>query len=146
MAPPGWVLGTVRATVLLDTDVLSFLLKRDSRAGLYQPHLLGKIPAVSFMTVAEIYQWMLVSQWGEARRAEVETRLRHYVVIPYDKRLSYLWAEVSVQRRRKGRPISCNDAWIAATALRFGMPLITHNGSDYEDIAGLAVITEAEAR
>jgi len=26
-----------------------------------------------------------------------------------------------------GRPIECGDAWIAATAIRYGLPLLTHN-------------------
>lgn len=130
-------------SVLLDTDVLSFLLKRDTRADLYRPHLVGKIPALSFMTVAQIYQWVLLRSWGEGRRAELETTLRNYVVIPFDNRLCRLWAEVSVHRQRIGRQISCSDAWIAATALRFNIPLITHNGNDFTGIEGLVVISKA---
>lgn len=40
--------------VVLDTDVLSYLFKRDTRARSYRPHLLGKTIYVSFMTVAEL--------------------------------------------------------------------------------------------
>lgn len=130
-------------TVLLDTDVLSFLMKRDTRADFYLRHLVGKIPALSFMTVAEVYQWEVLRGWGERRKAELDATLRNYVVIPFDNQLCRLWAEVSVQRQRMGRPISCNDAWIAATALRFYIPLITHNGSDFTGIEGLMVICEA---
>ena len=39
--------------VLLDTNIVSFLLKGDSRAKSYAPHLRGRILAISFMTVAE---------------------------------------------------------------------------------------------
>ncbi len=41
-------------TVLLDTDVVSFLLKGDSRAEAYVPHLQDRRLALSFMTVAEL--------------------------------------------------------------------------------------------
>ena len=52
------------ATVILDTDVVSFLFKGDTRAEAYRIHLRGKTLALSFMTVAELYQWALVRNWG----------------------------------------------------------------------------------
>jgi tRNA(fMet)-specific endonuclease VapC len=39
---------------VIDTDVVSFLFKRDTRAELYRPHLVGRRIVVSFMTVAEL--------------------------------------------------------------------------------------------
>ena len=41
-------------TVLIDTDVLSFLFKQDTRAELYRPHLQQALALISFMTVAEL--------------------------------------------------------------------------------------------
>jgi predicted nucleic acid-binding protein len=35
------------------------------------------------------------------------------------------------------------DAWIAATAMLYGVPLITHNPADYTAVVGLQIITEA---
>jgi predicted nucleic acid-binding protein len=35
------------------------------------------------------------------------------------------------------------DAWIAATALEVGAPLVTHNRRHFEEVAGLVVISEA---
>jgi tRNA(fMet)-specific endonuclease VapC len=43
--------------VLLDTDVVSFILKGDTRAAGYMPLLTGNHLALSFMTVAELFQW-----------------------------------------------------------------------------------------
>jgi hypothetical protein len=43
------------ATVLLDTDVVSFLFKGDSRGAAYAPLLRGNRLALSFMTVAELF-------------------------------------------------------------------------------------------
>ena len=39
---------------LVDTDVVSFTFKRDTRHHLYRPHLDGKLLSLSFMTVAEL--------------------------------------------------------------------------------------------
>jgi len=53
------------------------------------------------------------------------------------------WAEVMVAARRAGRRLETADAWIAATAVLYNAPLITHNASDYLGVPGLQVITEA---
>jgi tRNA(fMet)-specific endonuclease VapC len=39
-------------------------------------------------------------------------------------------------------PIAPADAWIAATAIVYRAPLITHNRKHFEGIAGLKVISE----
>jgi tRNA(fMet)-specific endonuclease VapC len=43
--------------------------------------------------------------------------------------------------QRSGRPISPQDAWIAATAKRYGIGIITHNPSDFEPISDLQIIS-----
>jgi predicted nucleic acid-binding protein len=40
-----------------------------------------------------------------------------------------------------GRRIDCADAWVAATALLCGAPLITHNRNDYLGVPGLSLIS-----
>ncbi len=130
------------STVVVDTDVVSFLLKGDTRAQLYRPHLQGQVLALSFMTVAELYQWAYSRNWSRRRLAWLEERLRAYTIVPYDAELCRRWAAICVERQRLGRPISVQDAWIAATALRHGCPVITHNRDDFAHIAGLTVISE----
>lgn len=51
--------------MVVDTDVVSYLFKRDSRAEAYRPHLTGRLLVVSFMTVAELDRWALERDWGE---------------------------------------------------------------------------------
>ena len=41
-------------TVLVDTDVISFLFKKDSRDFLYKPYLKGKLTAIAAQTYAEL--------------------------------------------------------------------------------------------
>ena len=130
-------------TTIVDTDVVSFLFKGDTRAQLYRPHLQGKTLALSFMTVAELYQWAYIRNWGEQKLTRLEEQLRAYVIVPYDNELCKQWATICVERQRLGRPISVQDAWIAATALRHGCPLVTHNRDDFANITGLTVISEA---
>ena len=44
---------------VVDTDVVSFFFKGDTRAALYRPHLVGQFLLISFMTVAELDRWSL---------------------------------------------------------------------------------------
>ncbi len=129
--------------VVVDTDVVSFLFKGDSRASAYRQHLEGYTLALSFMPVAELYQWAYQRAWGETAVLRLEERMRTYVIIPYDAALCRWWAQVSVTRRQAGRPISVQDGRVAATALHCNCPLVTHNRADFLDIPGLHVISEA---
>ena len=53
------------SSVVLDTDVWSFLFKGDSRAEQYRPYLEDNVLCISFQTVAELYQWIETAGWGE---------------------------------------------------------------------------------
>jgi tRNA(fMet)-specific endonuclease VapC len=122
----------------VDTSVISYLLKGHSLAPLYWKHLGGRLLCISFMSVAELYRWPLIRNWEERRVAALQEHLRNYVVLPYDDAMSWEWARIM---SRKGHPISVADAWIAATAVRHGLPLVTHNARHFQFIDGLEIIT-----
>ncbi len=129
-------------SVLLDTDVFSFFFKKDSRRELYAHAVESRRPCLSSMSVAELKRWALVRKWGRRQRERLVQALRHYVILPCDDLMADRWAEISVLRERLGHPISCGDCWIAASALRYGIPLATHNGSHFAGIPGLIVICQ----
>jgi predicted nucleic acid-binding protein len=52
-------------------------------------------------------------------------------------------AEVIVAAQASGYPIECADAWIAATALFYDLPVVAHNRSDYRGVSGLAVVSRS---
>lgn len=124
---------------LVDTNVVSYLLKQDTRAELYRKHLEGCRLYVSFMTIAEIYHWTLERQWSRSRTEAVRRRLSAYRTLTYDDAMAWKWAEIMAI---KGHPIAPGDAWIAASALRHGMALVTHNRSDFQHVPNLTVISE----
>jgi tRNA(fMet)-specific endonuclease VapC len=129
--------------VLLDTDVFSFALKRDTRAANYATDIAGARVCLSFQTVAELRLWALLRRWGQARTTSLEASLAKCIVLPYDDALAGRWAQITADRHRLGRPIQCGDAWIAATAMRHNLVLLTHNAADYADIAGLRIVSHA---
>jgi tRNA(fMet)-specific endonuclease VapC len=127
--------------IVLDTNVVSYLFKRDTRAALYRPHLAGRLPVISFMTMAELDAWAEVNHWGQKQRERLERFLAGYVIHFADRELCRLWAGVFAEARTKGRPIQTADAWIAATALLYGVSLLTHNSGDYTGVDRLQIIT-----
>jgi len=117
------------------------LFKGDSRAHNYRGHMTGRLLGISFMTLAELDRWSLDRNWGRVRKAELETYLSKYTILPVTRELCSWWAKVSWEARKKGRPIQAADAWIAASALYYQVPLITHNASDYTMLGGLELLT-----
>lgn len=112
--------------LLIDTDIASFIFKGSDYASPYIPLLSGHELALSFMTIAELFQWAILRQWGDRRLAQLEQYLSNYLVIPVDQPLCRAWAQVRAERQSVGQVISPQDAWIAATALRHDLPLVTH--------------------
>ena len=128
--------------VVLDTDVASFLFKNDSRAQAYLKHLQDRQWLISFMTEAELEQWALLSNWQAKRIDWLRLFLSRFVIVPSSRDLVLTWANAMVVSRRMGRRMEAADAWIAATAVLYGAPLITHNAEDYRGVPGLQMITE----
>jgi tRNA(fMet)-specific endonuclease VapC len=123
--------------IVLDTDVVSFLFKADTRAQIYLPQLQDRQWFISFMTEAELEQWALLANWSEKRVVWLRLFLSRFVVVPSSHDLVLKWAEAMVAARRNGRRIETADAWIAATALLYDAPLLTHNKADYLGVPGL---------
>jgi tRNA(fMet)-specific endonuclease VapC len=130
-------------SVLLDTDVASYLFKNSPRAKPFRPLLKSKRPALAFVSVAELFKWTLKRRWGPQKVAQLEVALRRYVVIPYDRELAWAWARVVAACEGAGRPIAPSDAWVAAAALRHDIPPVTNNLKHYEaaeSLCGLKVL------
>jgi tRNA(fMet)-specific endonuclease VapC len=127
-------------TVVLDTNVVSYLMKGGALDEKYRPHLEGKITAISFMTVAELFEGGYRKGWPKSEFDRLRDHLRDYVVIPYSQEIIETYARI--RAIRKHQTIAVDDAFIAATALSEGCSLITHNPRDFQNIPGLVIITE----
>ena len=130
-------------SVLLDTDVLSYLFKQDTRGESYRRPLEGKLGVISFMTVAELGLWANIRSWGANRRAEMSAFLEPYTVIHSDSELAYMWAAIRSEVMRSGHHIDTADCWIAATARLHNIPLLTHNKNHFLHVPHLTTISES---
>lgn len=129
--------------LLLDPDVASFLFKRSPHAQRFRPLIQGRQLALSFMSVAELYKWTIKRNWGPQKLRQLEGTLRRYVVVPFDNDLAWAWARISAVCEENGQTISTADAWIAATANRHNLELVTNNLSHFaaaEQLRGLRLV------
>jgi tRNA(fMet)-specific endonuclease VapC len=126
--------------LLLDTNIVSFIFKGDNRLQPYELYLKENILSISFMTVAELFQWASIRNWSVKRIIQMEKTLDNYLIFPCDIELCRQWGKVRAACRAVGYAISPQDAWIAATALHYDIPLATHNISDFANIEGLTLI------
>ena len=128
--------------VMLDTNILSYIFKRDTRANLYAKHLHNQQMLISFQTLAETDRWALERRWGAARIQQFELFIDGFIEIEHNRSISKIWARIMTKARSEGKPMATADAWIAATALEVGCALVTHNPSDFDTIRELIIITE----
>ena len=128
--------------LLCDTDVVSYIIKKDTRADLYAKLLQNHLNCISFMTLAELRFWMTRGGMGAVRLVQAEKYLDDCVVLDSNQDMSKIWAEVTIAVEKQGRHISCADAWNAAVALYYNLPLVTHNRKDYEAVPKLKLISQ----
>jgi tRNA(fMet)-specific endonuclease VapC len=105
----------------------------------------GKTTALSFVSVGELLLWPKARNWGPQKIAELKRRINLTQIIPYDMLLCETYADLKDKIVRAGSPVPDNDLWIAATAVRHSIPLVTHNRRNFDDIPNLVLICEAPA-
>lgn len=75
----------------------------------------------------------------ERDAALVEIR-RHFAVLPLDETVALTYRTIFRELRSAGNLIGANDLWIAATALRYDLPLVTSNHTEFSRIRRLRVL------
>ena len=130
---------------LLDTNIVSCIMKGDELGRIYGRRLKGKTTWIAFVTAGEMYFGAEKRKWGLKKRRRLQLILDGFALIPYDQEIALRYGSVRAEREAQGKPIGFADAWIAACALCYDIPLATHNRRDFEHIPGLDLITEANA-
>ncbi|MGB9670694.1 MAG: type II toxin-antitoxin system VapC family toxin [Halothiobacillaceae bacterium] len=133
---------------LLDTNVLSeFIRPQPSEAvTLWLDRLSTEQVWTCAISRAEIALGLALMPTGKRRAALARATQAMFDedfagrCLPFDERAALHYAAIVAQRTRAGRPISTEDAQIAAIALAHNLTLATRNVSDFEGIDGLAVV------
>jgi tRNA(fMet)-specific endonuclease VapC len=77
--------------------------------------------------------------------AVLEARLAAVVVIPYDIEVCRTYAKLKNEAKTAtgtDRVVGANDLWIAACAIRHGLPLVSNNRKHFEGLPGIRLISQ----
>lgn len=133
--------------ILLDTNVLSEFMRPQPSVQVVA-WLDGQPPAevwVNAISLAEIELGLSLMPAGKRQAALSQAARAMFEedfagrCLPFDEFAAICYARIVSTRTRMGRPISVEDAQIAAIALANRMLLATRNTRDFEGIEGLSV-------
>ncbi|MFO7816546.1 MAG: type II toxin-antitoxin system VapC family toxin [Thermodesulfobacteriota bacterium] len=134
--------------ILLDTNVVSELMRPAPNVGVIS--FLDSYPVsdvwISAITVAEIYMGIALLPEGKRKAILYAAAEQMFIqdfsgrCLPFDCQAGLEYARIIKARREAGRPVSVEDAQIAAVSAVGGLVLVTRNTRDFFGIAGLALI------
>lgn len=136
--------------VVVDTDVFSARLIANSMlARRYEPLLAGRGEIISLQTVAELRYGAQLSGWGPARLARLGAAIDAVEVVHTGEELIDTYVQLRVACTRAGHALHQRqhdaDRWIAATALRLGIALVS-NDHVFQDAPRLTLETLPRCR
>lgn len=122
-----------RGPIVIDTDVFGADLVPGSRlAELYAPVITGRPAFISFQTEAELRYGALRRGWGAARLLKLDAKIQQAEVVHSGPELVRVHAKLRADCESVGRALAQRehnaDRWIAATAVRLGLPLVSNDG------------------
>jgi tRNA(fMet)-specific endonuclease VapC len=127
--------------VLLDTDSLSEVMKaRDAEVARHAREYLAAHGQFSFSIITR-YEILrgLKAKGATQQELAFEERCLRSAVLPLTDAIVVRAASLYADLHRQGRLISDADILIAATALVFGVTLVTENPDHFERVAGLGI-------
>lgn len=98
--------------------------------------------AVDPIIVGELRFGILLLPKGKKRTALeqwFDAGVRRLHCVPWDRDTGVKWAELLARLRSTGKAMPIKDSLIAATALFYGLKVVTRNRSDFET-AGVSII------
>jgi len=126
--------------LLLDTNIVTYISSETDWKKTYEPIVFGKKLFICFMTQAELLEGAYRKKMSSKNiQKYLNVLWSRYITLPSNDLICDHFARIRFQRRN--RPISVPDALIAATALAYELPLVTHNAKDFAGIDGLQLVT-----
>lgn len=127
-------------THLLDSDwTIDYFHNKHNAVERLRPLLTARSVATSIVVYAELHEGFLSDPEGARKRAEYRDLLDSVGIIGIDARTAETFAETRHHLRRAGALISDNDLWIAATAIRHDLTLISRDRA-FDRIPGLKLL------
>lgn len=124
----------------LDTTVL-IDLQRERRSGVEGPAhvLLARDPDVElFLPTVALGEF--AEGFGDPDHPVLRIARELHVPLPVDEAVALEYGRITQELRGRGELIGSNDLWIAATSLRYDLPLATANVAHLRRVPGLEVV------
>jgi len=134
--------------VVVDTMVISWLFDdRPSPPADRYRALIGPSPVLlAFQTVMELRFGAMRAGWGGLRYRRLDRRIAELAVVQPDDEMITTCAELRTRCQQIGHALGDKvhdgDRWIAATAIRLGCPLVSHDGV-FKSAPRLQLITDS---
>jgi predicted nucleic acid-binding protein len=123
---------------LLDTNIVSADRKHDPTIVAWLQSVRGRPLFLSVLTIGEIRRGVVKVLKAPAADAAAARQLDAWLartiaefgrnILPVDQNVARLWGDLSA-----GRTLPVVDALIAATALHYGLTVVTRNARDFAD-------------
>ena len=121
---------------LLDSDfVIDYLEEMPGATRIY-PELSREGIAVSVVTFMEAYEGTLVADDPAAALVKLNDLLRAALPLDFDREIATVCGALRVRLRSESKRVNprAHDLQIAATAIFYGLTLVTRNVADYLDV------------
>jgi predicted nucleic acid-binding protein len=113
--------------ILIDTNAYSAFKKNDVNA-------VNALKIVEYIGMNVVVMGELLSGFiGGSKEVNNRKELDHFLdsprvnLIQLDEETAEFYARIYWDLKRKGRPVPTNDLWVAASAMRHGLALLTYD-------------------
>lgn len=125
---------------LLDTNVLSDFARGEPDVTARLRREAPSQLAVSVITEMEVeYGLALNPGLAPSVRAVMHTLLNTISVLPFEREDARVAAQLRASLKSRAAPVGAYDLLLAASALRRGLMMVTHNAREFVRIGGLGV-------
>ncbi len=126
---------------LLDTNVLSEVIRKDPNRGVLQRlnELAARDVVTSAVCVAELRHGAARVAHGALLWRRIAREILSRVdILPMGEAEAVRAGDLLATLEARGEPIGIEDVWIGATALEHGLRVVTRNPKHFQRIPGLA--------
>lgn len=127
---------------LIDTSAIITLERRRLPLSALAANLQGEPIAIASITASELlvgYYRVGTERQRQERQAFIEFILTEFPVLAFDLDVARTHARIASELEGSGRSIGTHDLLIAATALTWGLVVVTHNLRHFDRVPGLQV-------
>lgn len=131
---------------LIDTSAIISLERQKLPVGALSDKLKGEPIGIASITASELlagYYRSTRERQRQERLDFIEFVLAEFPVVPFGLEVARTHARISHELTQIGRSIGAHDLLIAATALTFGLVVVTHDRRHFDRVPGLQVSISA---